>query len=132
MGKLLEYFWGDPNGFLPTFSVGLTPTSAGLMNYGSGQGAAFQFLAKYSPSFCTLTAAIGLRKRCRKHWGPIVRKEVELIEEADDVLLQVQRMMDSAPEVEPEPEPVPEPDEAVVQIETMGKVTVFVNGEPIT
>jgi len=132
MGKLLEYFWGDPNGFLPTFSVGLTPTSAGLMNYGTGQGAAYQFLAKYSPSFCLLTGAIGLRKRCR-HWGPVVRKEVELIQEADDVLLQVQRMMDSAPvEPEPEPEPVPEPDEAaVVQIETMGKVTVFVNGVPV-
>jgi len=42
-------------------------------------------------------------------------------------------MMDSAPvEPEPEPEPVPEPDEAaVVQIETMGKVTVFVNGVPV-
>jgi len=130
MGKLLEYFWGDPNGFLPTFAVGLTPTSAGLMNYGSGQGAAFQFLAKYSPSFCALSAAIGLRKR-RKHWGPVNRKEVELIEEADDVLKQVQAIMEHAPPIEPEPEPPPiePPDEAaVVQIETMGNVTVYVNG----
>jgi hypothetical protein len=133
MGKLLEYFWGDPNGFLPTFSVGLTPTSSGLMNYGSGQGVAFQFLAKYSPSFCALTAAIGLRKR-RKHWGPVNRKEVELVAEADDVLKQVEALMEHAPppEPEPEPEPVPEPDEAaVVQIETMGNVTVFVNGTAV-
>ena len=29
MGKLLEDFFADPNGFLPIFSEGLTPTSAG-------------------------------------------------------------------------------------------------------
>jgi hypothetical protein len=131
MSTLLESFFADPNGFLPIFSEGLTPTSAGLINAGSGQGVMYQFLAKYSPAFCVMTAAIGLRTR-RKHWGPVNRKEVELIEEANDYLLQVEALMvEAVVEPEPEPEPEPPPGEtlpATVQIETVGNVTVYVNG----
>lgn len=129
MPELLEEFFTDPNGFLPMFSEGLTPTSAGLMNYGTGQGAAFQWMAKYSPCFCVMTAAVGLRKR-RKHWGPINRREVELVAEAADYLSQVEALMIEGPEPEPEPEPVPEPGEvATVDIIAHGPVVITVNGE---
>jgi len=131
MGKLLEDFVTDPNGFLPIFSEGLTPTSAGLQNFGSGQGAVFQWLAKYSPAFAVMTAAIGLRTR-RKHWGPINRREVELVAEAADYLAQVEELIAEGPSPEPEPEPPPEQEEALVDIVFAGPVRVTVNGVEVT
>jgi len=131
MGKLLEEFFADPNGFLPIFSEGLTPTSAGLQNFGSGQGALFQFMAKYSPAFCVMTAAIGLRTR-RKHWGPINRREVELVAEAADYLAQVEELIAEGPSPEPEPEPPPEQEEALVDIVFAGPVRVTVNGQEVS
>jgi len=129
MPKLLEDFVADPNGLLPIFSEGLTPTSAGLMNYGSGQGAVFQWMAKYSPAFCVMTAAVGLRTR-RKHWGPINRREVELVAEAADYLAQVEELMAEGPQPEPKPEPEPPPVEvATIDIVTSGPVIVTINGE---
>lgn len=129
MTSLLEAFFADPNGMLPMFSEGLTPTAGGLANYGSGQGALYQFMAKYSPAFCAMTAAIGLRTR-RKHWGPVVRKEVEIVAEAADYLAQVEALMGEAVEpdepIEPE-EPEPgEPAEVTITISRTGNVTVNV------
>jgi uncharacterized protein (TIGR02594 family) len=131
--KLMEDFVADPNGFLSIFSEGLTPTSSGLTNFGSGQGAVYQWLAKYSPAFATMVAAIGLRTR-RKHWGPINRREVELVAEAADYLAKVEELMAEgpAPEPEPEPEPKPEPEIATVNIVTAGPVIVTVNGNLVS
>ena len=136
MTKLMEAYFTDPNGFLPIFSEGLTPTSTGLTNFGTGQGALFQFLAKYSPAFCVMTAAVGLRTR-RKHWGPIIRREVELVAEADDFLLAVEGLLEDAVIEPEEPEPIEppiepvEPEVATVQIETVGPVNVFINGRQV-
>jgi hypothetical protein len=104
-----------------------------LQNFGTGQGALFQFMAKYSPAFCTMTAAVGVRTR-RKHWGPLVRREVELEAEAIDYLTQIEGLMAEgpAPEPEPEPEPTPEPEIATVNIVTAGPVIVTVNGELVS
>ena len=129
MPVLLEAYVADPNGFLQIFSEGLTPTSSGLTNFGSGQGAVFQWMAKYSPAFCVMTAAIGLRKR-RKHWGPINRREVELVAEAADFLQQVEELMGETPEPEPIPVPPPLPAEtATIDIIAAGNVVVTVNGQ---
>jgi uncharacterized protein (TIGR02594 family) len=126
MPKLLEDFFADPNGFLPIFSEGLTPTSAGLQNFGGGQGALFQFMAKYSPAFATMVAAVGLRTR-RKHWGPVVRKEVEIVPEAADYLLKLEELMAEVIAPEPEPEPPPEPEQAEVTIMIASAGNVKVN-----
>src|SRR5262245_36136053 len=96
--KLLVQYEANPNGFHPTFARGINPTTANLDNYGSGDGCLYQFLAKRSPAFATLVTAIGLRK-LRQHWGPITRREVDLMPQIDDLLIEVQRLMD----VEPEP-----------------------------
>jgi len=128
MPILMESFIADPNGMLPIFSEGLTPTSAGLTNFGSGQGAMYQFLAKYCPAFAVMTAALGLRTR-RKHWGPINRREVELVAEADDFLQQIEALMEAEP-VPPEPEPEPEPGEpaeVLITVTTKGNVKVTVD-----
>jgi len=89
IGNLFSEFKADPNGFRPSFTKGLYPTDDNLDNYGSGDGCYYQWLAKYSPAFHTLVTAIGMR-RLRQHWGPINRKEVELVQAVDDMLLDVE------------------------------------------
>jgi len=133
MGLLLEAYWADPQGFVDIFSDGITPSADELQNAGTGQGAAYQFLAKYSPAFAVMVAAIGLRTR-RQHWGPINRREVELTEEADDFLKTVEMMVRDLPIVEPpEPEPPPQkPATVVVDIQAEGNVVVTVNSVPMS
>lgn len=94
--KLFNRYWDDPNGFAETFSREITPrTSAGLENYGHGaQGTQYQWLAKFSPAFAVMMSAVGLRTQ-RGHWGPVCRMEVELRPEADAMLIDVQRLMES-------------------------------------
>ena len=89
---LLAEYWANPNGFLPTFQEGVTLKKDELANYGSGDGAKFQFLSKYSPAFHCFVTGIGLRY-LRQHWGPINRQEVEIKREADEMLLQVQHLL---------------------------------------
>ena len=86
---LLPRYWANPNGFLGPFQNGAKPDSNDLGNYGSGDGAKYQFLSKYAPAFHVFVTALGLRF-LRQHWGPINRSEVELRREADAMLLEVQ------------------------------------------
>jgi uncharacterized protein (TIGR02594 family) len=127
---LLTEYWDDPNGFLPAFQAGLSPTASGLGSYGTGDGARYQFLAKFSPSFAAFVTGIGMRK-LRKHWGPINRKEVEINKDADSLLMAVQALVLEAPIPVP-PEPIPPVGEvATVDIVTTGKVIITVNGVAI-
>ena len=89
---LLQEYWANPNGFLPTFQDGVKLNKDDLGNYGSGDGAKFQFLSKYSPAFHVFVTGVGLRY-LRQHWGPINRNEVELKREANDMLLEVQHLL---------------------------------------
>jgi hypothetical protein len=86
---LLDAYWRDPNGFLDVFDNGVSPDGNDLGNYGSGDGAKYQFLSKFAPAFHVMVTALGLRY-LRQHWGPINRSEVELRPEADDMLRRVQ------------------------------------------
>jgi len=128
ISPLLTEYWDDPNGFLPEFQKGMTPTANGLGSYGTGNGARYQFLAKYSPSFAAMVTGIGMRK-LRKHWGPINRNEVEINKDADALLLKVQEcVFVEVPIPEPEPEPPPVGEVAKVDIATTGAVIISVNG----
>jgi peptidoglycan hydrolase-like protein with peptidoglycan-binding domain len=89
---LLPAFWANPNGFLSTFQNGCHPDSNDLGNYGSGDGARYQFLSKYAPAFHAFVTGIGLRY-LRQHWGPINRKDVEIKREADEMLMDVQHLL---------------------------------------
>jgi hypothetical protein len=91
---LLVDYWDNPNGFRNEFAENVEPTAENLDVYGSGEGARYQFLAKFCPAFAVMTSGVGLRTRCQ-HWGPIKRKEVTLREEADDLLKQVQKLIDT-------------------------------------
>jgi len=130
MGALLASYWGDPNGFNETFRQNLSPTASMLDVYGSGEGARYQWLARYAPAFHVFVTGVGMRLR-RQHWGPINRREAELRPEADDMLIEVQRVIEATPEPEPEPpEPVP-PEAPTVEITTSGPVRIIVNGNPV-
>ena len=127
--KLMIYYWKDPNGFLATFNDGVDPTANNLQVYGSGEGARYQFLAKYSPAFAVMTTAVGLRV-LRQHWGPVNRKEVTLRREADEMLKAVQTLIEEVPIEPPEP-PVVEEAEVSITIESKGKVKVTINGQVV-
>ena len=66
--------------------------------YGSGQGYQFQLLCKECPPFAVETCALTLRNRC-DHYGPIIRGETELIEQAVDLFREVRRYVDENVEV---------------------------------
>lgn len=89
---LLQEYWSDPNGFLPTFQEGVKLKEDDLGNYGSGDGAKFQFLSKFCPAFHCFVTGVGLRY-LRQHWGPVNRSEVEIRTEANTMLLDVQRLL---------------------------------------
>jgi hypothetical protein len=89
---LLQEYWANPNGFLPTFQNGVKLKTEELANFGSGDGAKFQFLSKYSPAFHAFVTGVGLRY-LRQHWGPINRQEVEVRAEANEMLLDVQHLL---------------------------------------
>jgi hypothetical protein len=127
--KLLTFYWADPNGFLDAFNDGISPSANNLQVYGSGDGARYQFLAKYSPAFAAMITAVGLRTR-RQHWGPINRREVDLMSEADDMLQQVQELVAGGVAPEP-PEPEPPPAELptiTVSINPPGSAQVVILG----
>lgn len=121
--KLFKEYWADPNGFLREFQDGVSPKASDLINYGSGQGASYQFLAKYCPAFAAMVTAVGLRV-LRQHWGPINRREAQLVPEADEMLREVQDIVTSG--VTPTP-PRPEPDQAEVTVKISKKGTVKVS-----
>jgi peptidoglycan hydrolase-like protein with peptidoglycan-binding domain len=87
-----EYTAGLSPGYLDAFSIGVSCSSSDWDNYGSGRGEEFQALCKNTPAFSAETAALTLRMLCN-HYGPIVRKEVELKSAANDMLLDVQNYM---------------------------------------
>jgi peptidoglycan hydrolase-like protein with peptidoglycan-binding domain len=89
---LLQEYWANPNGFLPTFQNGVKLKADELANYGSGDGAKFQFLSKYSPAFHCFVTGVGLRY-LRQHWGPINRQEAEIKHETNLLLLDVQHLL---------------------------------------
>jgi N-acetylmuramoyl-L-alanine amidase/Putative peptidoglycan binding domain len=90
---LLTDYWRNPNGFLPEFRENVEPTADNLDCYGTGEGAKYQWLAKYCPAFAVMTAGVGLRNR-KDHWGPVKRKEVTLRKEAATLLKQIDDLLD--------------------------------------
>lgn len=74
------------------FKEGVTPRAGDMDTSGTGDGATFQIMCKTAPGFAVQVAAIGLRTICT-HWGPIVRREAELVPAADALFRQVQMIV---------------------------------------
>ena len=134
---LLPEYWSNPCGFRAQFKEGVTLKSSDLGNFGSGDGARYQFLSKYAPCFHALVSAVGLRN-VRQHWGPINNRAAELRQDANTMLRAVQEAVDTyQPEPGPDPTP-PDVHEHQVDIVTAGEIDeititgdvyVTVNGE---
>ena len=88
--QLFQHYLRHPSGFLEVFKDGVACRPSDLENFGTGDGREFQRLSKECPAFAAEFAGIGLRHR-RKHWGPINRKEIQLVPECDALLRNVQR-----------------------------------------
>jgi hypothetical protein len=94
IGKLMDEY-GDDEGlcFLGAFADGVQCSTSSWANYGTGKGHDFQKLAKECPGFAVASAAVCLRVLC-KHFGPIVRKEAEIVPAADVMFAEVQRFVE--------------------------------------
>jgi hypothetical protein len=80
--------------YLTVFDDGVNCTDDEWGCYGSGQGYAFQKLCKECPAFAVETHGLTLRNLAN-HYGPIIRKEVELKTEADEMFREVQDYVDT-------------------------------------
>lgn len=87
-----------PEGYAKIFHEGVRCTEGQLRNWGSGRGRAYQALAKASPAFAVESAAVGLRN-LKNHWGPIIRREAELLPSANTLFARIQDLVDK-PEAE--------------------------------
>jgi hypothetical protein len=94
MQKLFDQFDGCPAGrcSLEVFKQGVSCSQSDWSCYGAGDGYDYQKMAKNCPQFAVETAAVGLRNR-RQHWGPINRKEAEVMPEADEMFASVQELI---------------------------------------
>jgi hypothetical protein len=107
---LTEYLATNPDTVDAIFKYGITLLPGSLENSGEGDGLAFQALVKRRPSIAAMFAAIALRT-LYTHWGPIVRREVEITHEADALFRHVQEIVGTAPvvpEIPQRPKPMPE------------------------
>lgn len=84
----------NPQGFVEVFREGVNCTSSEWQNYGSGNGYKHQQMSKEQPAYAAQVCAITLRN-LRQHYGPINRKEAEVVNAADDMLHMVQDYIDS-------------------------------------
>ena len=83
-----------PTCYLSQFDDGVSCSSSEWSCYGSGNGYHFQQLCKECPAFAVETHALTLRNLAN-HYGPVVRKEVELKTDADRMFKSVQKYMES-------------------------------------
>jgi peptidoglycan hydrolase-like protein with peptidoglycan-binding domain len=89
-----EYLRGDSPGYLEAWSEDVSCSDTDWECYGSGRGAEFQELCKNLPAFSAETHALTLRNLAN-HYGPVIREEVELKAEADQMFKKVQDYMDT-------------------------------------
>lgn len=87
-----EYKNNSAKCYLDVFSSGVSCTNRAIL--GTGEGAAFQRLAKSCPAFAAEYAMLSLRV-LRKHYGPINRKEAEVNSSCNAMLDQVQSYVES-------------------------------------
>jgi hypothetical protein len=92
--QVFQHYLRHPSGFVEVFQEGVACRPADLENFGTGEGREFQRLSKECPAFAAEFAAIGLR-HFRKHWGPINRREAQLVPECDALLRRVQEIVDA-------------------------------------
>jgi hypothetical protein len=79
---------GDLHCALETFQQNITCKQSDRTIYGSGNGADFQRLARQCPGFAVRYGAVLIRV-LRKHFGPLNRKEAEVVPACREMLSKV-------------------------------------------
>jgi hypothetical protein len=91
--RLFEQASANRAGFLDIFKEGVRCRASDLENFGDGPGRDFQQLSKESPAFAAEFAAITLRNN-RQHYGPINRREAEVLPACDAMFKEVQQTVE--------------------------------------
>lgn len=89
---LFATYRANPSGFVDVFHEGVNCTAVNLKNWGTGDGVEFQRLMKACPTFAAEFSGVALRRRCR-HWGPIKRKEAQVLRDCDTMLRDVENFV---------------------------------------
>lgn len=91
-----EYQQADPKRcLLDVYKQGVSCRAQSLL--GTGAGAEFQALVKKCPAFAT-EYAMTLVRMLRTHFGPLNRKEAQVVPVCESLLAQVQTLVNSDPE----------------------------------
>jgi hypothetical protein len=93
--RLFEQASANRAGFLDIFKEEVRCRASDLENFGEGPGRDFQQLSKESPAFATEFAAITLRND-RQHYGPINKREAEVLPACDAMFKQVQDAVETS------------------------------------
>jgi hypothetical protein len=93
--RLFEQASANRAGFLDIFKEEVRCRASDLENFGEGLGRDFQQLSKESPAFATEFAAITLRND-RQHYGPINKREAEVLPACDAMFKQVQDAVETS------------------------------------
>jgi Putative peptidoglycan binding domain len=93
-----EYLGRQAQGFLYAFAEGVSCSSSDWESYGSGRGHQFQVLCKVAPAWAAESCGLTLRNLAN-HYGPIIRHESELKEDANTMFQAVQDYMDESESV---------------------------------
>lgn len=91
--KIFEYYFDNPTNYQYIYSQHAAVRSGALINYGGGDGARFQQLAKSCPAFAVQACGLALRRLCNA-WGPINSWAVEIRPEVDSLYTLVQHFID--------------------------------------
>jgi hypothetical protein len=92
LARLFETYKGRKD-LLGIFEDGVQCSAKSWTGWGEGPGREFQELTKTCPAFAVAYAGVLLR-RLRTHWGPIARKEVEVLPDAAALFLKVKTIVD--------------------------------------
>jgi hypothetical protein len=79
----------NPQGFVEIFREGVTCSSRDWESFGSGDGLRHQQMSRNQPAYAAMAAAITMRN-ARKHYGPLNRKEAQIVKAAELMLREVQ------------------------------------------
>ncbi len=97
LNAIFDHYEQNPDGHLDIFKEGVTCRARDLENFGSPseRGYKFQELTKKCPAFAVEIAARGLRLQ-KGHWGPIIRRDAELVPSCEDLFIAIEEAVDAA------------------------------------
>jgi hypothetical protein len=97
LNAIFDRYEQNPDGHIDIFKEGVTCKASDLQNSGlpDERGYQFQELTKKRPAFAVELTALGLRL-LKSHWGPILRREAEVLPSCQDLFIEIEEAIESA------------------------------------